>query len=507
MVRSILVELNPSAIELHPSSIGGVSSLTSLGKRSDSMLRKLGSHSPLVPESVITSQGFETTETEDPEESVDVNEFEPVQGTRWLKPKTTNGEVSSQFFIVIDDEIFKQTSNPAPVAVAGDVLEITGISENGVWGLGRNMRTMTASTFQMSALRKFSESDSRRLRAKHKRTRSGNDASNASNSALFGESPGRSPGTNSVLGRSPQNTAPIPRNIQPAFQSNLLFARLNASSNLQRSSSLTDGTKTHQKLILESENEKCNLSRTSTPDSLPRNPGRSKYTVMIPYTKQRTDEINLVVGDIVSVDHIFEDTWAEGLNVSTNEFGIFPLSYCVEKVDSQPTVVTEIAAPNLPTYSETNSPIERSSDPEVLEKVEQLLSNTSNPEDGLQTSSTTVSFTMDRQSLKTTMPLMSIYGSNTDITLSRSSTPGVTIPTIAETETVEDDELEEIQEEVIVTAIKTYEPRREDELKLYEGQQLLLVKEFRDGWGLGRDLGSGEQGMFALKFTRRTPVD
>ncbi|KAI8811627.1 hypothetical protein BJ742DRAFT_655359, partial [Cladochytrium replicatum] len=47
------------------------------------------------------------------------------------------------------------------------------------------------------------------------------------------------------------------------------------------------------------------------------------------------DEIELLKGDEVEILEQYEDGWAFGLNLETNQSGAFPLS-CLEPVDSRP---------------------------------------------------------------------------------------------------------------------------------------------------------------------------
>ncbi|KAJ3125524.1 hypothetical protein HK098_000211 [Nowakowskiella sp. JEL0407] len=485
MVRAILKGVRPAAIELKVPS--EMSSATSIQVKTETTIRKVGSQSLLVPE-MASSIGFST---EDSEESFDVTaSFEAVNGGRWLKPKAANGELTSYFFVYLDNETFNEVgSGSTPNAVAGDVLEITAITEDGSWGLGRNLRTMVVGTFQMSALRKVSESDARRRRVKHIRTNSGN-TSNTSTAA--GEP---SPvDTHSSFGRGFKSSS-LSRNLQPDYQTNLLITRLSAGTNLQRSSSLSARHHNNANLAI---NTDSTAERTHTVEEQSPKPIHTKFTVIIPYTKQRHDEINLFESNIIQVNHIFEDTWAEGYNISTNEFGIFPLTYCVEKVDVQPASVTKPAASNLPKYfSESDSQIDGNVSSNEFEN-------------GHQTSPTSLQdHIQDSSNYKTVMPLMALYGAaSEDIIVS--STPSqndTNIPEFVATESSCRYDYEQSyaqpHNEMIVTVIKSYEPTREDELKLYVGQKIALIQEYKDGWAFGKDLGSGNQGVFPIEFTTR----
>ncbi|KAI9359960.1 hypothetical protein DFJ73DRAFT_957307 [Zopfochytrium polystomum] len=62
-------------------------------------------------------------------------------------------------------------------------------------------------------------------------------------------------------------------------------------------------------------------------------PGQ-KHKVVKRHKAQLEDEVGLEVGDVVEIEEVFEDGWGTGTNVSTGEFGAFPLS-CLGSTASQ----------------------------------------------------------------------------------------------------------------------------------------------------------------------------
>lgn len=62
---------------------------------------------------------------------------------------------------------------------------------------------------------------------------------------------------------------------------------------------------------------------------------KNKYFVTSSYDKSLSDEMNLLLGDEIILKKQFDDTWAEGLNLNTNEKGLFPLSAITKVKHSQ----------------------------------------------------------------------------------------------------------------------------------------------------------------------------
>lgn len=52
---------------------------------------------------------------------------------------------------------------------------------------------------------------------------------------------------------------------------------------------------------------------------------KESYIVEQPHTPANDDELELKIGEIVKVLEQFEDGWAFGLNITTDETGVFPL--------------------------------------------------------------------------------------------------------------------------------------------------------------------------------------
>ncbi|KAL7748102.1 hypothetical protein RI367_006458 [Sorochytrium milnesiophthora] len=57
-------------------------------------------------------------------------------------------------------------------------------------------------------------------------------------------------------------------------------------------------------------------------------------TVYIPYVPELEDELELQVGDLVSIEQVFQDNWAVGENMTTRQTGCFPLVCCNKEVAS-----------------------------------------------------------------------------------------------------------------------------------------------------------------------------
>ncbi|KAJ3219681.1 hypothetical protein HDU67_010043 [Dinochytrium kinnereticum] len=68
--------------------------------------------------------------------------------------------------------------------------------------------------------------------------------------------------------------------------------------------------------------------------TLERKAGGERVKVVKRYNPMLEDEIGLEVDDVVEVGEVFEDGWGNGVNVSTGEFGAFPLS-CLGGIGTQ----------------------------------------------------------------------------------------------------------------------------------------------------------------------------
>lgn len=56
-----------------------------------------------------------------------------------------------------------------------------------------------------------------------------------------------------------------------------------------------------------------------------------KYKVVRIFNPSEDDEIKLNLGDLIEITTIFEDGWCEGINISTNQRGVFPRSCVIEE--------------------------------------------------------------------------------------------------------------------------------------------------------------------------------
>ncbi|KAI8611634.1 hypothetical protein BC830DRAFT_1140373 [Chytriomyces sp. MP71] len=182
------------------------------------------------------------------------------------------------------------------------------------------------------------------------------------------------------------------------------------------------------------------------------------------YRAQLNDEIDIIAGDELVLETRYEDGWAYGFKVGTNEQGVFPLS-----------------------LFESQSPAQKNNDGDRSTVVESLYSSRTS---SLYIAPSTV--TVDRVTAANNK-FDSVYTKKDSKVESVYARPWESLPGSklkhTSTGSIPIDEH---------TAMFSFSPQQSDEIVLMVGDTVKLIKEYDDGWGYGVNLKTQLEGLFPL---------
>ncbi|KAJ3026321.1 UNVERIFIED_CONTAM: Sorbin and SH3 domain-containing protein 2 [Siphonaria sp. JEL0065] len=252
--------------------------------------------------------------------------------------------------------------------------------------------------------------------------------------------------------------------------------------------------------------------------------------VVLAFAPERSDELDLQIGDRVIVTAEYDDGWGYGTNVTTNQQGVFPLD-CLESFAPQSASnknagkkarVSSIYDNPNSKYLDNTAPTVKNApqsnvkgqekvvydfaperDDEIELKVGQFVVINQSYDDGwayginLATNKEgnfpldcLASFT-DPAALSPTKKqrMSSIYGSEYD------STPAASTPkAVAKKSTVPADGFDDV--------VEPFTPERSDEIALRIGDRVNIQKDFDDGWCYGMNLVTGKTGYFPSDYLK-----
>ncbi|KAJ3127514.1 hypothetical protein HK100_009712 [Physocladia obscura] len=171
------------------------------------------------------------------------------------------------------------------------------------------------------------------------------------------------------------------------------------------------------------------------------------YTVLYEYTPERFDELKLSIGVDIILLKSFEDGWGKGYDPVSGAIGIFPLSFVQRKEFRSPS-------PLIPQAGFANLP-----------KVTHLQNSTNR--------------LFSRTVVKRSSSLVEIVTGNAPS---------------------QHQNIFFLTEEGFLRAHVThqYSAICKDELELAVGSDVIILKQFNDGWARGRDINTGKIGMFPM---------
>ncbi|KAI9350269.1 hypothetical protein BDR26DRAFT_581835 [Obelidium mucronatum] len=175
------------------------------------------------------------------------------------------------------------------------------------------------------------------------------------------------------------------------------------------------------------------------------------YTVIREYAPLRDDELKLEFGKDVILLKSFEDGWGKGYEPQSGSIGMFPLTFVVRKEEKE-TVLGE--------------------DAEKLAATIQLSTRSSSLSE------------MNESYVKTKADVMEAIGEEGEAEGNPDNSATYHVLSF-------DGFLR-------VKVVHPYSSTKEDELELCVGMEVILLKEFKDGWGRGQSVETGVVGMFPL---------
>ncbi|ORY40094.1 hypothetical protein BCR33DRAFT_719507 [Rhizoclosmatium globosum] len=239
--------------------------------------------------------------------------------------------------------------------------------------------------------------------------------------------------------------------------------------------------------LLQSQAGQSQDPSTTTESSLPTT--LKHLTAIRAYTPVRPDELKLTVGLPIILLKTFEDDWGKGYIPSTGVVGMFPLSFVIRRDNNTPTTTdapptTTTSTPHPPT---TTPPGDLSSRTSSLNGMREEYHSQTRVES---VKSPTLPPTSTSTSTPTGAPppLLNITEEedpHTSTTLLRPSTTQSTH--ILSTEGF-----------LRMRVVHSYVAQADDELTLVHGMDVLLLKQFMDGWGRGQNVETGRVGMFPM---------
>ncbi|KAJ1550718.1 hypothetical protein HK096_005405 [Nowakowskiella sp. JEL0078] len=388
----------------------------------------------------------------------------------------------------------------------GDLVEVDRITFDGIWGAGTNITTLEYGTFPMKHLRRVGEvnnyshsrestpitEESRRSTpavSQHLDSRDESDIDSDHELADLSL-----PSYNKIV---PQGSSSMTRNPDISTSREQISVSNLQVITPQRTSSMRTNKSSQQGASLKSPIENFQ----------PRIDNRINLvlTAMIPYSQRMSDEIDLHMGDQLRPLHIYEDDWAIGINLTTGKSGIFPLSNCKEKFDSQSQPPQILAAPNLPIYlpDAFRATDITNTGPEIQKKILHMLPDL--PQQRLETTSSEKNPISFKYFPLSTPETASSILSNQETKIKEQD-----VIISQRTEFLTDRERESMfleSNRVQLQVVRSYEPRLDDELRLYIGQKIELIRNFEDGWALGYDASTGITGIFPAKYATFTTLD
>ncbi|KAJ1557157.1 SH3-domain kinase binding protein 1, partial [Nowakowskiella sp. JEL0078] len=263
----------------------------------------------------------------------------------------------------------------------------------------------------------------------------------------------------------------------------------------------------------------------SNRSSSPTNPnsGGVILKVILPYDRQKEDELNLSIGDSIEILQNYSDGWGFGrilqTDMITESIGFFPLNFCtiMSSSDTKTSVISETLTRSThsgvswliknPTSKTTLSlrPLGETShyqlQSEKIPLVPDDLNKTKlNVSESVSTSSSRSS------SVKPWNLPSSLFGCETHLSLSRSEYAECLMRTSSMKTNRGSEGSSESEHRIsaeslqlpIISILKEYIATRTDELSVFPGQQILIFQTFNDGWAVGLLIHERTVGMFPL---------
>ncbi|KAJ3233451.1 hypothetical protein HDU81_002251 [Chytriomyces hyalinus] len=253
------------------------------------------------------------------------------------------------------------------------------------------------------------------------------------------------------------------------------------------------------------------------------------YTAVASFIPDREDEIGLCIGDKLELQHIFDDSWAEGFNNSTNNDGFFPLE-CLnpamnllglsdphrsypQRVSSDcnqaPTLkFSAKAAQDASRASVASTVTEQRTPPTSINRVRIASTRTMELRQSLPNSPSGQS--PRHMSLYS---IDSVYISKSNSLQKENDTPdrnefskrksSIHSPAAAGGGRASLYTVDERVDEPLYTVIHYFEPQMEDEIELCVRDKVRMVEEFDDGWAVVVNLETDEEGMVPLRCVER----
>ncbi|KAJ3137013.1 Sorbin and SH3 domain-containing protein 2 [Physocladia obscura] len=220
------------------------------------------------------------------------------------------------------------------------------------------------------------------------------------------------------------------------------------------------------------------------------------HAVVYSYYAQKMDELNAAIGDTFLVKERYDDGWGYGYNTRTHEEGFFPLG--ILSGFTIPSGSTPIAT-TPETYSANGMSINRISSlrgapTTVIQTVPAVPRVPTNILDQQhhQYQPEYVSSSAQRS------PLTNGPKSPLPVIPASSASPLAPQPAIMRLSMELNPPARSNKIAKVRIVMCGFEPELRDEIELKVGDQVQLLQEFDDGWGVGRNLNTGREGVLPL---------
>ncbi|KAJ3093450.1 Sorbin and SH3 domain-containing protein 2 [Physocladia obscura] len=227
------------------------------------------------------------------------------------------------------------------------------------------------------------------------------------------------------------------------------------------------------------------------------------HAVVYSYYAEKMDELNAAAGDTFLVKEQYDDGWGYGYNTRTHEEGFFPLGilsgFTIPSGSTPSSATPETNSANGVSINRTSSlygapttTIETV--PAVPRVPTNILEQHYNQYQHPQHHQYQPEYTSSTQR----SPL--IYGPKSPLPIIPASSVSPLAPQPATMRMSLEFNPPARSNKIAKVRIATYgfEPERRDEIELKAGDQVQLLQEFDDGWGVGRNLNTGREGVLPL---------
>ncbi|KAJ3121607.1 Sorbin and SH3 domain-containing protein 1 [Physocladia obscura] len=232
------------------------------------------------------------------------------------------------------------------------------------------------------------------------------------------------------------------------------------------------------------------------------------HAVVHRYYAEKTDELNAAVGDTFLVKEQYDDGWGYGYNTRTHEEGFFPLGilsgFTIPSGRTPSTTTAETSSVNSLSMNRTSS-LGRAPTTiiETVPAVPRVPTNILEQQYQYQ-----VQHQLQQQyhyqseyTGSNTQRSPPIYGPKSPLPIIPASSASPLAPQPATMRmSVEFNPTPVRSNRIAKMQIVMYgfEPGRRDEIELRVGDQVQVLQEFDDGWGVGRNLNTGLEGVLPL---------